>query len=182
MIRFRPDGSVDWLHNLAKLGRSRGYWLTWLLFTLISEGGALYYQYVLEYEPCVLCIQVRIWLAGAILIALLMVLVCRQRLLSILGQLLFTLVMVGLVERSYLLLGTERGWVMGDCNFDLGLPSWLALEQWWPTVFKVQASCGYTPVLLFGMTTAEALMVISVLMLLLSAALTVAVTLRKPGA
>jgi len=181
MLKFRPDGSVDWLSNFARLGRSRGYWLALLLFSLVSEGGALYYQYVLEYEPCVLCIQVRIWLTCAAVIAVLMWFLCRQRMLSLLGHTLVTITMLGLAERSYMLLGTERGWVMGNCNFDLGLPAWLALEQWLPTVFKVQASCGYTPVLLFGITTAEALMVISVLLLLLSASLTVAVALRKPG-
>ncbi len=174
MFRFHPDGSIDWLHNMARLGHCRSYWLVLLLFYLTSEGGALYYQYVLEYEPCVLCIQVRIWMAAAALLALLMLLVCRQRILPVLGHALVALTMAGLAERSYLLLGTERGWVMGDCNFDLGLPAWLALEQWWPTVFEVQASCGYTPVLLFGITTAEALMVISVLLLLLSIAMTVA--------
>jgi len=173
------DNSVDWLHNLARLGRNRGYWLILLLFCLVSEVGALYYQYVLEYEPCVLCIQVRIWLACIILIALLMLWVCRQRILPVLGHALVTLCLVGLVERSYLLLGTERGWVMGNCDFELGLPAWLAIEQWWPAVFKVQTSCGYTPVLLFGITTAEALLVISVVLLLFSAGVTYAVLRSK---
>ncbi len=179
MLRFRPDGSIDWLRNLARLGRSPVYWLALLLFCLVSEGGALYYQYVLEFEPCVLCIQVRIWLAAAVLIAVPMLFLCRWRLIPLLGHILVTIIMAGLVERSYMLLGTERGWVMGNCNFDLGLPAWLALEQWWPTVFEVQASCGYTPVLLFGITTAEALMGISVAMLIFSMLLMVAVALRK---
>ena len=60
------------------------------------------------------------------------------------------------------------GFVFSDCGFDLGLPAWLAIEEWLPWLFRVEASCGYTPELIFGITMAEALMVLSVLLLLVS--------------
>ena len=87
--------------------------------------------------------------------------------------------MVGLFERSYMLLGTERGTVMASCNFDLGLPSWLAFDKWLPAVFEVQASCGYTPELLFGITMAEGLIVMSSALVIISALLSVTSLLKK---
>ena len=68
----------------------------------------------------------------------------------------------------------ERGWVFGDCTMELGMPAWLALDKWAPTIFEVQTSCGYTPLILFNITMAETLLVISLLLLIISAALFVA--------
>ena len=77
-----------------------------------------------------------------------------------------TALMIGLLERSYQLLGVERGFIMGDCSMNSGLPAWFALDKWLPSVFKVWEPCGYTPEILFGVTMAEALMFISILLIL----------------
>ena len=54
------------------------------------------------------------------------------------------------------------------------MPAWFALDQWLPWIFEVQTSCGYTPLVLFEITLAEALLVIVVGLALLSGALFVA--------
>jgi disulfide bond formation protein DsbB len=85
------------------------------------------------------------------------------------GHALVLVVSIGLVERSWKLLAIERGFAVdGECNFDAGLPAWFALDQWFPVVFKVWEACGYTPELLFGVTMAEALLVISLVLLVMS--------------
>jgi disulfide bond formation protein DsbB len=91
---------------------------------------------------------------------------------SLIAHVLTVFIAASLLERSYQLLGTERGFVFGDCGFDLGLPSWLALDTWFPALFRVEASCGYTPELVFGITMAEALIVFSAAFVLTSLALT----------
>jgi disulfide bond formation protein DsbB len=50
----------------------------------------------------------------------------------------------------------------------------LALQEWFPALFKVWEACGYTPELLFGITMAEALLVMSASLVLVSFMLTVA--------
>ena len=89
------------------------------------------------------------------------------------AHVLTAVIAASLLERSYQLLGTERGFVFRDCGFDLGLPAWLALDSWFPALFRVEATCGYTPELVFGITMAEALIVFSVAFLLLSLTLTI---------
>jgi len=65
---------------------------------------------------------------------------------------------IALIERSWELLGTERGFIMGSCSFDLGLPNWLAVDQWLPFLFKVETTCGYTPEIALGFSMAEVLL------------------------
>ncbi len=124
------------------------------------EAIALYYQYQLNEPPCVVCIHVRILVASLILLLGAGYLI-RPFLFARVMVLMALLVNSGiLIERSLELLGTERGLIIGSCSFNLGLPTWLALDQWFPFIFKVHTSCGYTPELLFGMTMAEGLLVV----------------------
>jgi disulfide bond formation protein DsbB len=157
--------------KIIALGNSRAYWLAMLLVAVSMEGMALLYQYQWSYEPCVLCIHVRIWLLGLMAVSLLALLLPQGRFVNPLWHALGALLMGGLLERSYQLLATERGWIFGSCDMDAGLPNWFALDSWFPAVFEVQTSCGYTPELLFGITMAEGLLLFSAVMILLSAGL-----------
>ena len=161
------------LGRLTIFSKSAWYWLLLVLTGLLFEGVALYYQYVLEELPCVICIQVRIWVMALILVALAAIWMRRNAFMNLLAHMLTVLIAIGLLERSYQLLGTERGFTFSDCGLDLGMPAWFALDAWFPALFQVQSSCGYTPELLFGVTMAEALIVISAVLLLWSAGMVV---------
>ena len=95
------------------------------------------------------------------LFAVLALLVGSNRWLSRGLHLVNTIIMAGFVERSWQTLAVERGWVFGDCDMESGLPSWFALDKWFPAIFEVQTACGYTPLILFNITMAEVLMVVS---------------------
>ena len=56
--------------KLTSIGRSGYYWSFLIVLGLSMEGTALYFQYVLGDGPCVLCIQVRIWVLAIILLAI----------------------------------------------------------------------------------------------------------------
>jgi disulfide bond formation protein DsbB len=156
---------------LIDLGRQRRYWALLILAGLALEGGALYYQYALDEWPCVLCIHVRILVIGFVLLGLLAIFFTESVGAMRLFHGLNTLLMAWLVERSWQVLAVERGWVFGDCAMDLGMPAWFALDKWLPSVFEVQTACGYSPLILFDITMAEALLVFSILLLIISAAL-----------
>lgn len=166
------------LEKLQNIAHGRGYWLTLAVVGFAFIAVALYYQYVLETLPCVLCIQVRLWIICMILVAV-FALAVKHAWARRTSHVLIVLIAAGLIERSYLLLGTERGFVFRDCGFDLGLPSWLALDAWLPFLFRVEASCGYTPELFAGITMAQALMAFSSLLLVISLALAIASFMRR---
>ncbi len=159
---------------LVNLSHQRRYWLMLLILGIALEAIALFYQYALDYPPCVLCIHIRILVFAFMLLAVL-ALFCTDSLPTL--RLLHgvnSLVMLWMAERSWQVLAVERGWTFGDCVMELGTPSWFAIDKWWPSVFEVQTACGYTPIMIFDITMAEALLVISVLMLIISAVVFIA--------
>jgi protein dithiol:quinone oxidoreductase len=166
------------LTRLANIAAHAGYWLALLAIGLALESTALIYQYVLEYGPCVLCIHVRIWVMGLVLVSLVALVLRAFWPGRLLLQVLTVVILAGLVERAWLLLAVERGTVEGECSFDLGLPAWLALDRWFPALFQVQEACGATPLLPFGISMAEMLVPVSVLLLVLNAVLLLASLLR----
>lgn len=162
------------IKKLAIIGKTVWYWMALALLVLAFESVALFYQHVLDELPCVLCIHVRLLMLALILVALAAMFLRVFKWLNTLAHALTALVAAVLLERSYQLLGTERGFTFGDCGMDLGLPDWLAVDSWFPAVFKVQTSCGYTPELLFGITMAEALIVFSAVFILVTLVMTIA--------
>ena len=163
---------------IASIGKSSLYWLALIFLGLSFEAVALYYQYAMDEMPCVLCIHARLWVMALILVSLLALWLRWMRFTNLLAHLLTLFAATMLLERSYQLLGTERGFVFGECSFDLGLPAWFAPDKWFPAMFQVETSCGYTPQLLFGVTFAEALIVLSSVLVLISAAMTVTAIVR----
>ncbi|MGW8311294.1 MAG: disulfide bond formation protein B [Thiogranum sp.] len=166
------------VRRLAGVGVRPHYWLVLLVLSLSMEGLALFFQHVLGYGPCVLCIHIRIGVLCLALVALAGLALRGAWIGRVVAHGLVTVVAAGLLERSWLLLGIELGRVDGECSFDLGLPAWLALDRWVPPLFEVQEACGVTPPLPFGFTMAEVLPVVSGGLLLISAALLLATLLR----
>ena len=153
---------------LSHLGASRGYWLGLLALGLLFGATALYFQYALDYRPCVLCIHARILVIGLMLVALFGLTVRNTVIGRVVGQLLSVLVFAALAQRAYLLLGIERGFVQGECGVDSALPSWMPLDRWFPVMFQVREPCGYTPTMPMGFTMAELLLVLSIALALVS--------------
>jgi disulfide bond formation protein DsbB len=153
------------LELLRQFSHRRLYWILLIILGLTLEATSLYYQYLLDEWPCVLCIHIRIWITAFIVLAVVALLAGGNRWLTTGFHLLNTAIMVGFVERSWQTLAVERGWVFGDCDMESGLPSWFALDKWFPAIFEVQTACGYTPLIIFNITMAEVLMVVSSLLL-----------------
>ena len=159
---------VKKLKQLKTLSHGRWYWSSVLASAVFLIAVALVYQHVLDERPCLLCIQIRLWVSLLIVVSFIGLLIRHNQLMNSVAHTSVVLIAIGLVERCYQLLGTERGFVDGDCGFDLGMPTWFAIEQWLPSVYYVHAACGYTPEIIFGITMAETLMVYSVGLLLVS--------------
>ena len=156
------------LDKLRCFSRSSWYWLGIIIIGLAMEGIALFYQYGLDYGPCVLCIHIRIWVMALILIAILGLVFRKSATLSKFTHLATFAVSIGFTERSWQTLAVERGWIIDSCSMDSGLPDWFALDKWIPHIFEPWEPCGYTPELLWNITMAEGLMAFSVLFLVSS--------------
>lgn len=156
--------------TLACINRSCFFWIAMIVICLCMESIALYYQYVLDYGPCVLCVQIRAWVLGLLITSVFGLMLRKHKLTLILANLTALFFSAGMLERAYMTLGIERGFIEGSCTLNSGFPSWLALDKWLPSIFEPWEACGYTPELLFGITMAEGLIVLAagwVIMMLL---------------
>ncbi|MCK5726105.1 MAG: disulfide bond formation protein B [Thiotrichaceae bacterium] len=153
---------------ILNLVHSRLFWLALIAFGFMLEGVALFYQYIVEDPPCVLCIHFRLLVLALILVAIIGVIVARYKIPSLITSILLLIVFAGMLERSVQLLGVEYHFILGDCTMASGLPSWFAVGEWVPWFFKVETTCGYTPVLVFGITMAESLLVMSIGLVIMS--------------
>ena len=158
-------------HNLVLIARSKIWWYFLIVLGASMIGAALYYQHVLNEWPCVLCIQVRILFLFIMVAAALALILCRFRKVGILMHLVVIVISAVMLNRSWVLLATERGWLEGECSVSLGMPSWFAIDKWLPDVFSAWTSCGYTPVIALGITMAEILMLMSAVLLVSGVAL-----------
>jgi disulfide bond formation protein DsbB len=156
------------LERLDRLVTAPWYWIALVALGMGMETLALVYEYALDYWPCVLCIHVRVWVLAFTLVALLALPLRRRWQGRAVAHALLAGIMAAMLERAWQLFATERGFAAGSCDFDAGLPVWLPLDSWFPLLFEIRDACGYTPVLAFGVTMAEALLVFAGSMLLLS--------------
>ena len=148
--------------TLSRFLESRWYWLGLAAFGIALLGVALYYQYALGDEPCQVCIHARLWVVALTLIALIMLVIPQISLMRVLGHLGVLIAGAGLFERARYLYRLENGIGDGSCQFQLGMPDWFAVDRWFPALFEVRNICSYTPEIAFGISMAEALIVVSI--------------------
>lgn len=142
----------------------RFIWIGLLTICVVLEVAALYYQYILDYGPCILCVQIRALIGLIALIAILALLLPFQ-VSKVLSLLLMPLTL-SFGWLCYQLLGIERGWFEGSCTFEPPFPTWIPLHEWLPSVFEAWELCGYTPDILFRITMAEVLIAIAALFII----------------
>ena len=150
---------------------TKGRLLWWAIFALGSSLliAALYWQYVLGDDPCQVCIQARLWAVGMGLVAALMLTLPDTLLYRLAGFASTLLTGAGMGERAFYLYEIENFRGDGSCEFTLGMPSWFAVDQWFPALFEVRNICSYTPEIAFGVSMAEALIGISAVVCVLAA-------------
>jgi disulfide bond formation protein DsbB len=160
--------------RILQIAQSKFFWLAMIVGALALEGIALYYQYALRQYPCMLCIHVRIWVAAFVPIGVLGLLLRNSRPGLVVAGAASVVAAIGMLERSWQTLATERGWTMGACEFTARLPDWFALDTWFPVIFQVQGPCGRTPTVLLGVSMAEALTALGVLAVAVTGLVTIA--------
>lgn len=166
------------LTKLNALNQSLFYWILVIFSSAALLGGALYYQYALDFEPCVLCIHVRLWVCAFLLIGLIGLWVRLNRVSLIVANLLSVISAIGFLERSYETLATERGWSESSCGINAGLPSWFDLERWLPALFEVRDSCGFTPYVIGTISMAEILVATGILVFIATIVMTLTSVLK----
>jgi disulfide bond formation protein DsbB len=108
------------IHRFTNIAHSSWFWILTIIAGLALLVVALFYQYIFDELPCVLCIQIRLWISLLVVISIIAVFIHRYRLPNFIAHLCVFATAIALTERSYQLLGTERGFclVIADLLLD----------------------------------------------------------------
>lgn len=143
---------------LKSLSVQRWPWLLLAFTALLLLITGLYFQYSLNYQPCIKCIYVRAAFAGVLLAALLAALAPQRTLLRVMAILAWLAAAAYGVIQAQELVTIEQTLASGGfttCALFADFPAWLALDKWFPAVFAVTGTCGGVDWQFLGLTMAE---------------------------
>jgi len=124
---------------LYRLSTLRAPWLLLAASALALELSALYFQYGMQLEPCVLCVYERTAVMGILLGGLIGSTAPRVAPIRWLG---FALWIAGAVWGMQLALehaGVQAG--SASCDFLANYPGWFQIDQWIPWLFEPRGLC-----------------------------------------
>jgi disulfide bond formation protein DsbB len=133
--------SIDWLANLPE---RRWAWLALAASGLALEGCALYFQYVLELQPCVLCIYIRLATLGLIAAGLIGAIAPSRPALHFVGFAAWGVAAaLGLSLSRELIAVQEAGPYSFEvsCSFMPRFPAWMPLHEWFPAFLMPTGNC-----------------------------------------
>jgi disulfide bond formation protein DsbB len=119
----------------------RLFWLALLLTALGLEAAALYFQYVMELDPCVLCVYERLAVAGIALSGLLGVLAPSHLVWRIVCYAVWAASAIWGLTLAMEHVGIQFGTGNLNCEFFANFPDWFKLDQWLPSVFTPTGYC-----------------------------------------
>ena len=147
------------MKRFYELGQSVYFWLAGIVYLVMMEGIALYYQYVLQFFPCALCVQVRAWVVGAIISAGVSAYFKATFWIRFVGLSATIFFMSGALYTSWNAWGVENGTVISSCTIGAGFPTFMPLDQWVPFFFGADGPCGQSPEMWLGLSMVETLLI-----------------------
>ncbi|MGE8360140.1 disulfide bond formation protein B [Pseudomonas sp.] len=123
------------------------------LIALAMLAGALFAQHVLGWEPCTLCVQIRLWLALAAVFALVLsaAAATRQTWLSVLAwPLLLAAAGMALVDNAHVVLIELGIMESSSCSPFPFYSQYLPLHEYLPEVFMSGGICGQNDYAVLG--------------------------------
>jgi len=147
------------MKTFYNFGNSRFFWISGLVYLLLMESIALYFQYILDMEPCSLCVQIRAWVLGAMILSIFTSFVCTKFIWRWIGLTLTIALLIGGLYTSWYSWRVEKGEIISSCSLGAGFPGFMPLDDWVPWLFSAQGICGQSPDMWFGLSMNEGLII-----------------------
>jgi protein dithiol:quinone oxidoreductase len=153
---------------MIKITHSKTAWLLLAVTALGLELTALYFQYVLYLEPCVLCVYERGAVALIIIAGILGLIDPNNGLLRLGGYILWV---GGAIWGLYLTIkhaGIQMGLIQdsASCDFIANFPAWLQLDQWIPWLFNPTGYCEDVQWQFLGMSMPQSMVMVNAIYLI----------------
>ncbi|QSX35117.1 disulfide bond formation protein DsbB [Shewanella avicenniae] len=141
--------------------RSRSSWTMLLVSGVALELTALFFQYVMNLDPCVMCVYIRVAVLGIIAAGLIGLIAPKLVFIR-----LFATVSWAVSASWGAKLAYELYQIQSDpnpfatCSFLPDFPHWMPLHDWLPSVFMPTGMCTDTPWTFLNITMAQWMLVI----------------------
>ncbi|GGI86534.1 disulfide bond formation protein DsbB [Shewanella gelidii] len=144
------------MQPLISVCRSRKSWLALTIGAILLEVIALFFQYGMHLEPCVMCIYQRVAVMGLIFAGLIGMIQPQHFLIRSLGFVIWGISAAwGLSVAIELVDIQTNPSPFATCPFLPEFPSWMPLHDWLPSVFMPTGMCSEVPWQLFGITMGQ---------------------------
>ncbi|QBY05556.1 disulfide bond formation protein DsbB [Thalassotalea sp. HSM 43] len=121
--------------------------LSWWLLALSALGlelSALYFQYGMKLEPCIMCIYQRVAILAIMVAGVIGAVGNKYTLLRLIG---FAIWAVGAIwglalAVEHVEIQANAGSLFYTCDLVPNFPSWMPLHEWIPSLFEATGDCG----------------------------------------
>lgn len=136
------SGAIQWVRSLP--GRP-GAWALLALTGVALEAVALWFQYVMDLQPCVYCIYIRVAVFGLVFAAVIGLAGSTGRAwlrrLGLVGWGVSAGYGLVLSWQLYKIQNPTPGDLSGSCSFVPQFPEFMPLHEWFPGLFMPTGSC-----------------------------------------
>jgi protein dithiol:quinone oxidoreductase len=145
------------MNKFFELVEWRSGWALLSASAFILFGVALYFQHIMNLQPCVMCIEERLLILSLGLVSLIPLINPRFISLRVIGY-------VGIIGIAYIgydlaaehvVIQKGEGFFMASCSIFPRLPEWLPLYEWSPKLFMPTGNCGDISWTFAGLTMVE---------------------------
>lgn len=160
---------------LKQFSEKRSAWFLLAFSSLALESTALYFQYGMGLQPCVLCVYERLAMIGLFIAGMIGALAPRSFIVRLIALALglFSCIKGLLISLRHLDLQMNPApWK--QCEFVPNFPETLPFHQWFPAIFNPTATCNNSQWSLFGLTMVQWLVFIFVAYVLVLSVLLIA--------
>ncbi|MFQ6372693.1 disulfide bond formation protein DsbB [Shewanella sp. YIC-542] len=159
---------------------SRRSWLLLFLSAAALELAALFFQYGLQLNPCVMCIYQRVAVVGLAIAGIIGMLAPAYRPLRIMAALIWGVSAIwGLKIAMALNDLQQHPSPFATCSFTPEFPAWLPLHEWLPEMFMPTGMCSEIPWRFMGITMAQWMIVAFAVYVLMLALFATAIVRKK---
>jgi len=129
---------------LSELTTKSKPWLLLVVSALGLELCALFFQYIMDLAPCIMCVYQRVAIFAIIFAGLIGFIGCRFIIARILAYALWgTGAIWGLlIALEHVEIQESSGSLFFSCEFIPNFPSWAPLHEWIPFLFEATGDCG----------------------------------------
>lgn len=147
---------MNLVRTLSSWVDQRWSWLLLCVSALSLEACALYFQYVLKLDPCIMCVYQRLAVFGLALAGLLPA-VSNNPINRIIAFICWGVAAIWgfILAQEHMGLISNSNPFFASCEFVPNFPTWLQLHQWLPSIFAATGDCGDIDWSFVGLNMAE---------------------------